>query len=352
MPATTKDSVFVITKTGKARVSKSLKGACPTQAQLSHFLTTQREAITSLTITPDFLHEQGVLDFAATGCLPNLQSLTLTAVTINSLVFTSANTPALKTLKLCELDIPRSDTTVFSLELPYLETLEIYHVRVLGPSDFGLSLSRCPNLKVFLSRKLWFLEGRNFAVLPKCVLFRLIRSEGTKSLEILSAPKLEQLAVNCCYEMTNLKLWDLPYDICPSDVERLNSEIEKAEKRVYTELRKSVDSWRDGSGGRKAFEKGWIEEHDIPGFNFAKSEQVQRRLDMELNDEFEKQYEQAKKDVWETFVAHLSQRQPQVTDHNLLPLCEVDYGNTFADKDSRKHLKANQRVIIQTDEND
>ena len=317
-----------------------------TQEHFFKYVRDNREDITSLNITADEVDESEALDFQSVGLLPNLTSLELEGIAVASLVFTTANTPNLRSITLFSVGSAHEDGLDFELELPELRSLHVSHVSATGSCNFGLSLSRCPKLKEVTTYKFRFLSGPNYCVLPNCARLRLHRSEGTDRLEILQAPRLKNLSVQAAYSLHHLRLWDFPCKIDSNDVEALTTEYEMQEKRARRNIDRIAEKWRNGTyGGMEAYRKGWIERDEIDDFNLEEDVDFEMLFLEEMDVELETRLNAIRSALWVEFVEKLSHR-PDVDARKSLPQCTINHLNMDLDDMSLLQLDANPRVTL------
>ena len=218
--------VFSVTQKGQATVAQATRP--PTQEDMLAFAVQHGAAVTELSIVSNYASQ---LDFKAIKW-PKLTKLMLGCVDLVAVRFTKANTPKLEHLHLSQIN----KWPPFYLDLPYLRELHVHHCVCGDPKgSFGSAISRCPSLEVIDTYKFRSCDGLNYCVLPNCKRLRLHRSEGTKSLRILHAPKLELVDLQAAYEMDDLRLYDFAAATKKDAVDLNSARINKPKKAALLE---------------------------------------------------------------------------------------------------------------------
>ncbi|KAI0562895.1 hypothetical protein FGB62_50g226 [Gracilaria domingensis] len=203
----------------------------PTQEEFKEFVSEHRSDIKSLEITLESIYSEPLLNFRDAGPFPQLTSLYLRGVHMTALSFFGSDMPKLESLFVSLPSGPCEAPVRVDFGLPELRHLTIEHCVLAQPSDIGLCLTRCPKLETFISYK-FSIYGPNYMVLPNCTKFVLSRSECTKSVEILSAPKLTHVNLGSSFSMTRFRVWDWNKEITPKEVQQLNAARKYGPKRV------------------------------------------------------------------------------------------------------------------------
>jgi hypothetical protein len=250
----------------------------PTQAQLRVLVAAHGATLTHLTIavepTGDYHQEDAwaPLDFARVGALPQLQQLTLAGIKLRSMHFTEANTPALRELRVSCL-IGQTD---LHLDLPQLVELRVQSVLSSGaPNALGESLSRCPCLRKVLTHKWRGLGGANFCLLPRCTHLHLACSELSEQLEILHAPRLQELVLDGSHQLAHLRVWDLPA-ATPDDALEICERERQCVRDMDAQLAAEEREWMSGKhDAYDAVDAGIYNRYDLAAIEYGEIDEVQ-----------------------------------------------------------------------------
>lgn len=124
---------------------------------------------------------------------------------IHAVYFIAENFPLLKSI---DIEQPCAQNfATFHTDLPNLDSIGLQHVVIDDVEDFGPSLSRSPKLRCFFGYKIWGLGGKllHTLVLPNLTTLNFWRSDDLRKLK-LWAPKLEEISLQGCYDITNVQL--------------------------------------------------------------------------------------------------------------------------------------------------
>ena len=239
----------------------------PTQAELLKIAAAfpSLEILKFEIVDYDEEEEEPQLDFAAPGVVfPALLELTLNSVHLKSITFNEINTPLLRAL---ELHNAMGECCPFALSLPHLQRFKAQHTmlgeRIVDAGQFGLSLSRCPKLEVFISYKFRMLGESNYLVLPSMRLMRLHRAECLSHLDIVYAPKLSELSLRSAWDCRDFKLRNVP-SATADDVATLLVKLAEAREDAREAAVAEDSRWRAQGAAerrkltREAQRRNWI----------------------------------------------------------------------------------------------
>ena len=196
--------------------------------------------------------------------LPKLKHLSLFCQGLESLDFTTKNTPLLNFIN---VEQPGDEPLEYiNLDLPNLTQLRMQFVDFCDSQGFGNSISSCPKIESVFFYKVnglySFNPKKHELVLPSCEMFHFHRCEDLNSLDIW-APKLSILNFQACYGLEEVNMFDQkPTSYCGPDYEFTGEPEKYKVTRLYTG--KPIGNAFDHSRCRSIFPKSDdIENHDL-----------------------------------------------------------------------------------------